>query len=85
MHFDESMASTATTSRTCASACQHIDLTELVIEHDGGGIPFCKDIADKFKSGAYRRDLPDEIVKAMVVPAERATSRAPSSTSSRSS
>ena len=31
---------------------EHIDLTELVVEHGGGGIPFFKDIADKFASGA---------------------------------
>src|SRR5690606_24842470 len=48
---------------------KHVDLTDLVIEHDGGGIPFFQPIAEKFKSGAYRRDLPAEIVKAMVVPA----------------
>jgi aspartyl-tRNA synthetase len=55
---------------------KHIDLTELVIEHQGGGIPFFAAIADKFASGAYRRDLPAEIVKAMVVPASAQLSRA---------
>lgn len=53
----------------------HVDLTDLVVEHDGGGIPFFAAIADKFKSGAYRRDLPSEIVKALVVPAEAGFSR----------
>ena len=33
-------------------------------------------IAEKFKSGTYRRDLPAEIVKAMVVPASANLSRA---------
>jgi len=55
---------------------KHVDLTELVIEHKGGGIPFFAAIADKFASGAYRRDLPAEIVKALVVPAAANFSRA---------
>jgi len=55
---------------------KHIDLTELVIEHKGGGIPFFAAIADKFASGAFRRDLPAEIVKALVVPAAAQFSRA---------
>jgi len=54
----------------------HVDLTELVIAHDGGGIPFFAPIAQKFKDGTYRRDLPAEIVKAMVVPAAHNLSRA---------
>jgi aspartyl-tRNA synthetase len=55
---------------------KHVDLTELVIEHQGGGIPFFSAIAEKFTSGAYRRDLPAEIVKALVVPASAQFSRA---------
>jgi aspartyl-tRNA synthetase len=55
---------------------KHVDLTDLVIEHGGGGVPFFSAIADKFKSGAYRRDLPAEIVKGMVVPATAQLSRA---------
>jgi aspartyl-tRNA synthetase len=54
----------------------HVDLTDAVIEHDGGGIPFFQSIAAKFKSGAYRRDLPSEIVKALVIPASANFSRA---------
>lgn len=53
----------------------HTDLTELTIAHDGGGIPFLKDIAAKFQNGEYRRDLPAEIVKALVVPASANLSR----------
>jgi len=55
---------------------KHVDLTELVIEQKGGGIPFFAAIAEKFASGAYRRDLPAEIVKALVVPASAQLSRA---------
>lgn len=54
----------------------HVDLTDLVIEHNGGGIPFFHAIAEKFKTGGYRRDLPAEIVKAFVIPACANLSRA---------
>jgi aspartyl-tRNA synthetase len=54
---------------------KHVDLTALVIEHGGGAVPFWQPIAEKFRSGAYRRDLPVEIVKAMVVPASAGLSR----------
>ena len=84
--FDESMRKYGNDKPDLRFDMPHTDLTDLVIEHDGGGIPFFKDIAEKFTSGEYRRDLPAEIVKAMVVPAEpRPTSRAPTATSSRSS
>jgi aspartyl-tRNA synthetase len=54
----------------------HVDLTDLIIEHDGGGIPFFQSIAAKFKSGNYRRDMPGENVKALVIPASANLSRA---------
>ena len=50
----------------------HTDITAAVIENGGGGIPFWKDIADKFTNGTYRQDLPTEIVKAIRIPAENA-------------
>ncbi|HEY3594950.1 MAG TPA: aspartate--tRNA ligase, partial [Polyangiaceae bacterium] len=56
----------------------HVDLTELLIEHDGGGVPFFQEITAKFKSGAYRHDLPAEIIKALVIPASANLSRAES-------
>ena len=56
----------------------HVDLTELMIEHDGGGIPFFQEITEKFKSGAFRRDLPPQIIKALVIPAAANLSRAES-------
>jgi aspartyl-tRNA synthetase len=55
---------------------KHVDLTDLVIEHKGCGVPFFAAIAEKFASGAYRRDLPPEIVKALLVPASAQLSRA---------
>jgi aspartyl-tRNA synthetase len=54
----------------------HVDLTSLVIEHNGGGVSFWADIAKKFTSGEYRRDLPAEIVKCLVIPASANLSRA---------
>jgi aspartyl-tRNA synthetase len=53
----------------------HTDLTALTVEHDGGGIPMLEPIAKKFKAGEYRKDLPEEIVKALVVPASANFSR----------
>jgi aspartyl-tRNA synthetase len=54
----------------------HVDLTHLVIEHGGGGVPPFSAIAEKFQSGVYRRELPGEIVKALLVPASAELSRA---------
>ncbi|MFT7624142.1 MAG: aspartyl-tRNA synthetase [Myxococcota bacterium] len=53
----------------------HTDLTALVVEHKGGGIPFFQPIAECFESGEYRLDLPKEIIKAMVIPASSGFSR----------
>ncbi len=54
---------------------EHTDLTELTVECDGGGIGMLEPLAKKFKSGEYRKDLPEEIVKALVVPAHANLSR----------
>ena len=54
---------------------EHTELTKLVVEHGGGGIPFFQPIAAKFESGEYRLDLPREIVKALVIPASAKFSR----------
>ena len=69
MPFEESMGRYGNDKPDLRFDMPHTDLTELVVEHDGGGIPFFKAIADKFKDGTYRKDLPAEIVKAMRVPA----------------
>jgi aspartyl-tRNA synthetase len=53
-----------------------VDLTELVCEHGGGGVPFFQQIAERFASGEYRRDLPEQIVKALVIPQSANLSRA---------
>jgi aspartyl-tRNA synthetase len=76
MKFAESMAKYGNDKPDLRFDMPHVDLTDVVIEHGGGGIPFFKDIADKFTSGKYRRDLPTEIVKALRVPASAGMSRA---------
>jgi len=69
MPFEESMGKYGNDKPDLRFDMPHTDLTSLVIEHGGGGIPFFKAIADKFADGTYRRDLPAEIVKALRVPA----------------
>ena len=78
MPFEESMRLYGNDKPDLRFGLPHVDLTELLIEHDGGGVPFWKDVTDKFKSGAYRKDLPAEIIKAIVVPASANLSRADS-------
>jgi aspartyl-tRNA synthetase len=73
--FAESMAKYGNDKPDMRFDLPHIDLTELMIELDGGGVPFWQELAGKFKSGAFRRDIPPEIVKALVVPAGANLSR----------
>ncbi|MFO0550159.1 MAG: aspartate--tRNA ligase [Polyangiaceae bacterium] len=54
---------------------QHVDLTKLVLQHKGGGVPFWTEISDKYESGALRRETLPEIVKALVIPASANMSR----------
>jgi aspartyl-tRNA synthetase len=68
MPFEESMASYGNDKPDLRFGLPHVDLTDVIVEHGGGGVPFWTSISDKFASGEYRRDLPAEIVKALVVP-----------------
>ncbi len=72
MQFAESMNKYGNDKPDLRFGLPHVDLTGVIIEQGGGGVPFWKTIADKFASGEYRRDLPAEIVKAIRVPAELA-------------
>jgi aspartyl-tRNA synthetase len=76
MTYAESMRRFGNDKPDLRFGLEHVDLTELVCQHGGGGIPFFKEIADKFASGQYRKDLPEEIIKAIVVPASANLSRA---------
>jgi len=76
MKFEESMRRFGNDKPDLRFGLEHTDLTELVIQHEGGGVPFFEPIVQKFKSGEYRRDLPQEIVKALVIPASANFSRA---------
>ena len=76
MDFDESMNLYGNDKPDLRFGMQHVDLTDLVIDHKGGGIPFFEPIAAKFADGSYRRELPREIIKAMVVPASAGLTRA---------
>jgi aspartyl-tRNA synthetase len=72
MAFEQSMALYGNDKPDLRFGLAHVDLTDAIIEHDGGGVPFWRSISDKFASGEYRRDLPAEIVKAIVVPSSLA-------------
>ncbi|HLV22891.1 MAG TPA: aspartate--tRNA ligase [Polyangiaceae bacterium] len=76
LKFEESMGRYGNDKPDLRFDLPHVDLTDLVIEHGGGGIAFWQPIAEKFRSGAYRRDLPAEIVKALRVPASAGLTRA---------
>ena len=78
MVFDDSMRDYGNDKPDLRFDMKHVDLTELLIEHNGGGVPFFQEITEKFKSGVYRRDLPPQIIKAMVIPAVANFSRAES-------
>jgi aspartyl-tRNA synthetase len=69
MTFEESMRRFGNDKPDIRFGLEHVDLTQLMVEHKGGGIPFFAAIADKFSSGQYRKDLPEEIIKAIVIPA----------------
>jgi aspartyl-tRNA synthetase len=75
MKFDESMRRFGNDKPDMRFAIEHTELTALTVEHDGGGIPMLEPLTKKFKAGEYRKDLPEEIVKALVVPASANFSR----------
>ncbi len=84
--FDESMDKYGNDKPDLRFDLPHIDLTDLVIEHDGGGIPFLARRSPRSSRAARSVAIcRPEIVKAMVVPASANLSRTESTTSSSSS
>jgi aspartyl-tRNA synthetase len=75
MTFEESMRKYGNDKPDLRFGLEHTELTELTVEHDGGGIGMLEPLTKKFKAGEYRKDLPEEIVKALVVPAAANFSR----------
>jgi aspartyl-tRNA synthetase len=75
MTFDESMRRFGNDKPDLRFGMEHTDLTELVIAHQGGGVPMLQEIAERFARGEDRRDLPQHIVKAMVVPGDAGPDR----------
>lgn len=69
MPFEESMRFYGNDKPDLRFELRHTDLTDVVIEHAGGGVPMLAEIAGRFTSGQYRRDLPQEIVKGLRIPA----------------
>ncbi len=76
MRFDESMEKYGNDKPDLRFGMQHTDLTRLVVEHGGGGVPMLAEIADAYRAGEDRFEVPRRIVKAMVVPATSTLSRA---------
>jgi aspartyl-tRNA synthetase len=68
MRFEESERRFGNDKPDMRFGLELFDLTDLMIEHSGGALPLLEPIAEKFKSGAYRREVPEEIIKAFVIP-----------------
>ncbi|HEX5655910.1 MAG TPA: aspartate--tRNA ligase [Polyangiales bacterium] len=75
MKFAESMTKYGNDKPDLRFGLGHTDLTALTVEHGGGGIGMLEPLSKKFASKEYRADLPEEIVKALVVPADANFSR----------
>ncbi len=77
MTFAESMRRFGNDKPDLRFGMEHTDLTELVIAQSGGGVPLLAEIAERFAKGEDRRDLPQHIVKAMVIPADGGPNKKP--------
>ncbi|MCK6590416.1 MAG: aspartate--tRNA ligase, partial [Polyangiaceae bacterium] len=73
--FEESMARFGNDKPDMRFGLEHFDLTDLIIGNKGGGVPFWAEIAERYESGQNRRDMPPEIIKALVIPASANLSR----------
>ncbi len=75
MPYAEAMAKYGSDKPDMRYDLPHVELTDLVVEHAGGGVPFWVEIAQKYASGGLRLDRKPEIVKAIVIPASANMSR----------
>jgi aspartyl-tRNA synthetase len=75
MRFEDSMRDYGNDKPDVRFGMKHVDITDLIVAHAGGGVPFWEPIAQRFRDGTYRQDLPAEIIKVMVVPASANLSR----------
>ncbi len=73
--YEEAMRKYGSDKPDLRFGLEHVELTDLILEHGGGGVPFWQEIAEKYKSGALRSDIKPEIVKALVIPASANMSR----------
>ena len=73
--FDEAMRLYGSDKPDLRFGLPHVDITDLVLKADGGGVPFWVEIAGKYKAGALRLDTKPEIIKAIVIPAAANLSR----------
>ncbi|MEM9695226.1 MAG: amino acid--tRNA ligase-related protein, partial [Myxococcota bacterium] len=75
MSFDESERRFGNDKPDLRFGLELVELTDLCIEHQGGGIPLMAAVAEKFADGSYRREVPEEVIKAFVIPASAKLSR----------
>lgn len=75
MRFEDSMREYGNDKPDLRFGMPHTDLTDLVIAQGGGGVQPWMEMAERYERGVLRRDLPGEIVKAMVIPASAGLSR----------
>jgi aspartyl-tRNA synthetase len=72
MKFEESMGKYGNDKPDLRFGLPHVDLTQVVAEHGGGGVSFWQPIAAAWSSTAAKAEGRAEIVKAIVVPADLA-------------
>lgn len=73
--YEEAMSKYGSDKPDLRFGLPHVDLTDLILQHKGGGVPFWGEIAERYESGALRKDIKPEIVKALVIPASANMSR----------